>query len=64
MYGEPTNFCKELLTFEVVAFPSTYHALLEQLLREIHACPALHLPKTQDGWLKALVCFWLIDETY
>lgn len=28
--GEPTNFCKELLTFEVVTFSGTYHALLKR----------------------------------
>jgi hypothetical protein len=27
-FGELTNFCKELLTFEVVDFPGTYHKLL------------------------------------
>ena len=28
MFGEPTNFRKEVVTFEVVAFLGTYHALL------------------------------------
>jgi hypothetical protein len=27
-FVQPDNFCKELLTFEVVNFPSVYHALL------------------------------------
>ncbi|XP_066354603.1 uncharacterized protein [Miscanthus floridulus] len=27
-FGQPDNFCKELLTFEVVDFPDIYHALL------------------------------------
>jgi hypothetical protein len=27
-FRELTNFCKELLTFEVVDFPGTYHKLL------------------------------------
>jgi hypothetical protein len=26
--GQPDNFCKELLTFEVINFPGVYHALL------------------------------------
>ena len=29
-FGQPSNFCKEPLTFEVVDFPSVYHALLSQ----------------------------------
>ena len=28
MFREPTNFRKEVVTFEVVAFLGTYHALL------------------------------------
>jgi hypothetical protein len=27
-FGKPDNFCKEPLTFAVVDFPGTYHALL------------------------------------
>jgi hypothetical protein len=29
-FGQPNNFRKELLTFEVVDFPVIYHALLSQ----------------------------------
>ena len=28
MFGDPTNFWKEVLDFQVVDFPSPYHALL------------------------------------
>ena len=29
-FSQPDNFCKESLTFEVVDFPSVYHALLSR----------------------------------
>ena len=28
MFGEAANFCKEILSFEVVDFQDTYHAVL------------------------------------
>ena len=28
MFGDRTNFCLEVLTFEVVDFPGSYHAIL------------------------------------
>jgi hypothetical protein len=40
-FGTPTNFRKETLTFEVVRFRGTYHA--------IFGSPELHLPQAQDA---------------
>ena len=28
MFGDHANFCSEVLTFEVVGFPGSYHAML------------------------------------
>ena len=28
MFGDRANFCSEVLTFEVVDFPGSYHAIL------------------------------------
>jgi hypothetical protein len=28
MFGDRANFCMKTLTFEIVDFPSTYHAIL------------------------------------
>ena len=30
MFGDRANFCSEVLTFEVVDFPRSYHAILGQ----------------------------------
>jgi hypothetical protein len=30
-FGDQGNFCKEMLTFKVVIFPRTYHAILRRL---------------------------------
>ena len=44
-FGSPSNYRKEVLTFEVVGFRGTYHTILgTSMLRQIHGDPQLHLP--------------------
>lgn len=44
------NYCKEMLTIEVVDFSETYHAILVRpyMLHHVHGYPKLCLPQAQD----------------
>ena len=53
MFGDPANFQKEYLDFEVVYFASPYHALLGQpcyaKFMALAVLTVLRVPKTQDS---------------
>jgi hypothetical protein len=49
-FGTPSNFRMETLTFEVVGFRGTYHAVLGRpCYAKIHGRPQLHVPQAQDA---------------
>jgi hypothetical protein len=42
-FGDLQNFCTETLTFEVVGFSGTYHAILGVGIRKVlWPCPTIH----------------------
>jgi hypothetical protein len=48
-FGTPSNFQKETLTFEVVGFRGTYHAVLGRpCYAKFMVVPQLHVPQAQD----------------
>jgi hypothetical protein len=49
-FGTPSNFRRETLTFEVVGFQGTYHAVLGRpCYAKFMAVPQLHVPQAQDA---------------
>jgi hypothetical protein len=55
-FGQPENFRKELLTFEVVNFPSIYHALLGRpCFAKFMVIPNYTYLKAQDAWPKEVI---------
>ena len=49
-FGTAANFRKEILTFKVVGFQGTYHAIIgASRVRLVHGDPQLHQPKTEDA---------------